>query len=383
MIPLSASAVTVEISKSYEWDVLYFESDLDKTKNNILINYFSKFNLKEVVRPINNCDRIDYTKKTNTCFRIKNSPNGLDVTYRNLQKLKKKSFKNFNSLEISDFLYTSIFNTESPFLTNFVFSGQSVNSDGRSVDHSIFISNINGSKVKKLFSSKKSIISLAMNPDKKTLAYISYENIYPTIFLHDIYLNERISLKKIPGKINSVNWDLSGDNLLISIKNNEEHYNLYKFNIKTNQFSKLTNFKFDIINPTEVSNGVIVYTSIKDRYPSAYISNFNKRTTSKLRVSDKFLYISDIYSKKGNTLAIAKQKGTFSLLFMKDANSSHYDILFKDEFIESPKIMKNNSYLMLTSGSDFGNTVSIVDTSGNINKEISFKNIKVTELEII
>lgn len=380
-IPFNTNAVTVEISKSYEWDVLYFESNLSHKENKMLINYISKFNLKEVVRPVKTCDRIDYSKKTNTCLRVLKNDIGIDLTYRNLKNLKKKKITTFEPLVISDFVYKEIFKKESPFLTNFIFSGQSIKNN--SLEHSIYISNIDGTRVKKIFSSHKSIVSLKLNPDRKTLAYVSYENIYPTVFLHDIYSNKRISLKKIPGMVNSLNWDKSGDNLLLSLKNNEEYYNLYKLNIKNNQFSKLTNFNFDIINPSETKNGKIIYTSIKDKSPSAYISDFSNRETFKLRISEKFLYISDIISENNRALAIAKYKKSFSLLLMDSINSGNYNVIYQNDFIESPEFMKNKQFFMLTSGSDFGNNISIVDIGGNINKEISFKNIKVTELEII
>lgn len=381
MISIQSNAITVEISKNYDWDILYFESNLSGKKNDSIIKNIADFNIKEVVRPVKTCDKVDYSKKNNTCFRIEKRESGVVLTYRNLENLKKTIIKSDDTLIISDYLYQSVFNKESPFLTNIIFAGQHIIKD--KLEHSIYISNINGSKIKKIFTSKKSIVSLSLNPDKKTLAYISYENIYPKIFLHDIFSNKRVFLSKIPGKVNSLNWDISGENLLLSIKSKRDRYNLYKFNIKSNTFTKLTDFNFDAINPREFEKNKIVYTAIQDKKPKAYISNVLKRTTNKLHISKKFSYISDINSEKNRTLVINKSKGEFSLLLLKNPNSKEYKKIFTSESIESPKFMKNKSFFLLTIDSDFGNTIAIVDMTGQVKKRLSFKNIKVTELEIM
>lgn len=380
-IPINSNAVTVEISKDYNWDVLYFESNLSKEENNLLIQNFSNFQLKEVIRPIKTCDRIDYSKKTNTCFRVIKNENGIQLTYRNKKELNKLRVKNFNELKISNYIYKQIFKKDSPLLTNLILAGQSIVNN--KLEHSIFLSNLDGSKTKNLLKSSKSIISLSLHPNKKTLAYISYENIYPTIFLHDIITNNRISLSKIPGKINSLTWDLSGDSLLLSIKHNESNYNIYKFNVKNNSFAKITNFDFDVISPKEFKKDKIVYTSIHNKYPSAYISDIGNRQTKKLNISKKLIYVSDIYSDKDRTLALTKSKGEFTLLLLDSPNSKLFKRVISSESIESPKFIKNKPYFLLTNGNNFGNNVSLVNEIGKINKKLSFKNIKITELEII
>jgi Tol biopolymer transport system component len=381
LISIHSNAVTVEISKNYEWDILYFESNLTDLKNDRIINNITNFDIKEVLRPIKNCDLVDYSKKNNTCFRIEKKSLGVVLTYRNLKDIKTRIIKNDDPLVISDYLYQNVFNRDSPFLTNIIFSGQQIINN--KLEHSIYISNINGSKTKKIFTSKKSIVSLSLNPDKKTLAYISYENIYPKIFLHDILSNKRVLLNKIPGKVNSLNWDISGENLLLSIKNKKNSYNLYKFNIKNSKFSQLTNFDFNAINPREYEKNKFVYTAIVGKQPKAYMSDISERTTKKLNISKKFSYISDINSEKNRTLVMNRSNGEFSLLLLKKPNSKEYKKIFTSEYMESPKFMKNKKYFLLTIDSKFGNTIIIANMDGEIKKKLSFKNIKVTELEML
>jgi Tol biopolymer transport system component len=381
LISIHSNAITVEISKNYDWDILYFESNLTDLKNDRIIKNITNFDIKEVIRPIKNCDLVDYSKKNNTCFRVEKKALGVVLTYRNLKDIQKKSIKDDDTLVISDFLYQNVFNKESPFLTNIVFSGQHIINE--KLEHSIYISNINGSKTKKIFTSKKSIVSLSLNPDKKTLAYISYENIYPKIFLHDILSNKRVLLNKIPGKVNSLNWDISGENLLLSIKNKKSSYNLYKFNVKNSKFSQLTDFEFDAINPREYKKNQFVYTAIIGKQPKAYMSDISKRTTTKLNISKRFSYISDINSEKDRTLVMNNSNGKFSLLLLKKPDSKEYKKIFTSEYMESPKFIKNKKYFLLTIDSKFGNTIIMANMYGEIKRRLSFKNIKVTELEIL
>jgi hypothetical protein len=378
--PLSTLAVTVEISKNYTWDVLYVESDLNKKQNNLILDTFNDFNFKEVIRPVKSCDRIDYSKEINTCIRIKRNDTGISITYRNMTDIQESIIPSYDTIEIADKVYNFIYKTESPFIHDFIFSGQEIVDD--SIQHSIFVTNMDGTKVRKIFTSKKSIVSLTLNPNKKLLAYISFEKIFPKIIVHDIISNRRIILNQVKGKINSIKWDKTGNNLLISMREKSKYYNLYTLNIKNNSIKQLTNYKYDVINPQYVTDNSLIYTSIIDKYPSIHIANLSTRKSSKLSISNKFLYASNMSINGKEGIAIVKKEGTYSLILLNDYKKTQYKTLFSNQSLESPKFIGKKSHLALTFESKGSNNIAIIDFQGNVNKILKFKNIKITELEV-
>lgn len=370
-----SNAVTVTVNKNIDFSILYFETNIDRDKISYFYDTLLNLKIKDTIRLIKSCDLV-YLNSNNICVSLIDDSNGnINLKISTNGTIKQYSYINLNQLKLLNDLYEYTTNNVSPFLSNFVFITDEI--IGNKKEFSLFLSNYNGSKITKLFQSPKTIMSLSLNKNF-LLAYISFENIYPNIVIHDIKTNKRIILDKINYRINSVKWDLSGENLLISMKE-KDFYNIYTLNINTKELKQITNFNYNSINPVDIGNSKIGYTALINEYPSVYVVDTIKRTNKKFALTKNYLYSDELEFFDNQYLSIVKDMTSYSLLLFN--NNKNKIKIFSNDYLENPIFIKKTPFLALTFKEKNSNSISIFNFEGKLINNIKFKNLNITDLE--
>lgn len=369
-----SNAVTVTINKNFDFSILFFETNIKKDEISYFYNTLLNLKIKDTIRLTKSCDSF-YLSSNNICVSLTKDLNNV-INLRIIKDgvIKQYSYSNLNQLNLLNDVYEYVTNKKSPFLYNFVFITDEIINNKK--QFSLILSNYNGSKTTKLFSSPKTIMSLSVNKDS-LLAYISFENIYPNIVIHDIKRNKRIILDKINNRINSVKWDLSGENLLISMKE-KDFYNIYSFNINTRELKQITNFNYNAINPVDIGDSKIGYTAVINEYPSIFVVDTLKRTNTKFSFTKNYLYSDELEFYNNQYLSIVKDITSYSLLLF---NSNNKTKIFSNNYLENPIFIKKTEFLALTFKEKNSNSISIFNSEGGLINTIKFKNLNITDLE--
>lgn len=155
-----------------------------------------------------------------------------------------------------------IFNTKLAFIT-------STRIKGKKRRFALHISDADGYNVNQIFSTPFQIMSPTWSPDGKRIAYISYENGQPELFIQNLATAQRISYGKYTGVASSPAWSPDGRYIAYSspIRGN---YDIHVFDLETGKVRRVTKSAAIDTEPVWGRDGMLFFTSDRSGMPQIY-----------------------------------------------------------------------------------------------------------------
>ncbi len=245
---------------------------------------------------------------------------------------------------ISDFVYETLFKKRGIFSTRLSYVVESKNY------FLLMISDSDGSNAKVALQSKQPIISIAWSPSGKEVAYVSFENKKPVIYIHHLQSGQRRILANYSGNNSAPTWSPDGKQLALalSISGNTQ---IYKINADGTNLVRLTQSEDTIIDtePQFSVDGQFIYFT-SDRGGEAQIYKMSKdgeQVEKAKRVTFKGEEnTSPRISPDGELLAyIGKNNGEYRVYIQNLNNGSAFSISTSAQD-ESPSFAANGDYII-------------------------------------
>ncbi|TCS38700.1 TolB protein [Paucimonas lemoignei] len=237
-------------------------------------------------------------------------------------------------------------------------------------EYRLEVADADGEGVHVALRSNEPIISPAWSPDGTKVAYVSFENKKPVVYVQNLVTRDRIAVANFKGSNSAPAWSPDGSRLAIALAR-EGLTQIYMVNADGSGLRRLTNTNGIETEPQFSADGQTIYfTSDRSGGPQIYRMPANGGDAQRVTFRGSY-NISPRISPDGKTLAyISRRDGRFQLYVMDLANGQELR-LSDSSSDESPSFSPNGKYIMYATASGGRDALAVVSADGRTRYKLS------------
>jgi TolB protein len=287
---------------------------------------------------------------------LEKSPGLYTIEFQLLDVLKQKQLlgrsmtakkRNLRSRahQISDFIYEQITGTRGAFNTRIAYVRAQPDAARKYV---LQVADTDGFNEQDVLESDEPIMSPSWSPDGKSLAYVSFENKRPEIFIQHLATARRSKIASFRGLNSAPSWSPDGKFLAL-VLSKDGSADIYTLNTATKRLKRLTRHRSIDTEPVWNSDGsTIIFTSDRSGSPQLYEVaaegskpkriTFEGRYNSAANLSPDGRYIAMVHGDRGRYKIAQLDRETGNLIVLTDSALD-----------ESPSFSPNGKMLLYAS----------------------------------
>jgi TolB protein len=237
----------------------------------------------------------------------------------------------------------------------------------------LVISDADGQNIRNAMNSSEPIISPSWSPDGKRVAYVSFEDRKPVIYVHELETGRRIALSNQKGNNSAPAWSPDGRKLAISLSKdgNTQIYSIYA---DGTGLQRLTRGNTIDTEPQYSADGRYIYfTSDRGGNPQIYrMSAEGEQSEGVKRVTFKQGFVtSPRISPDGKFLAYIANIGGAYRLYILNLATGDAQALTDGTSDESPSFAANGRYVLYSTKVNGKRVLAAVSVDGNSKQVLS------------
>ncbi len=237
----------------------------------------------------------------------------------------------------------------------------------------LVISDADGQNMRNALNSSEPIISVAWSPDGQKIAYVSFEDRKPIVYVHELATGRRIVLSNERGNNSAPSWAPDGKSLAISLSK-DGNTQIYRVNADGSNLRRLTTGNTIDTEPQFSPDGKFIYfTSDRGGNPQIYrMSADGERGEPARRISFKQPYAtSPRLSPDGKYLAYIGGAGGGFKLFLMNLLTGDSTPMTDTSFDESPSFAANGRYILYSTQVGGKKVLAAVSVDGYVKQILS------------
>jgi TolB protein len=267
---------------------------------------------------------------------------------------------------IADDVYEKLTGTRGIFSTRIAYVKE--NRAGR--QYALAVADADGENEIVAVSGREPIISPAWSPDGGRVAYVSFEDRKPVIYMQDLVSGKRRVIANEKGSNSAPSWSPDGSKLAIALSKSGS-YQVYIVNADGSGIRRLSNSNGIDTEPQFSADGQSIYfTSDRSGGPQIYKMSVAGGNATRVTFNGNY-NISPRVSPDGKTLAwISQREGGYSL-YAKDLASGQ-ELRLADGASE-PSFSPNGKYIMYAMKGGGRTSLAVVSTDGRVKQRLTTK----------
>jgi TolB protein len=237
----------------------------------------------------------------------------------------------------------------------------------------LVISDADGQNIRSAMNSGEPIISPSWSPDGKKVAYVSFEDRKPVIYVHELATGRRIALSNQKGNNSAPAWSPDGKKLAISLSK-DGNTQIYSINADGTGLQRLTRGYTIDTEPQYSADGRYIYfTSDRGGNPQIYrMSAEGEQVEGGKRITFKQGFVtSPRISPDGKYLAFIANIGGAFRLYILNLATGDAQALTDGTSDESPSFAANGRYVLYSTKVGGKRVLAAVSVDGNSKQVLS------------
>jgi len=301
-----------------------------------------------------------------------------DIQFQLLDVLKQKQIMGYSlpvkkrnlrssAHEISDLIYEKITGIRGAFNTRIAY----VRAQGdKARKYILKVADTDGFNAHTVLETDEPLMSPSWSPDGQSLAYVSFENNRPEIFIQHLASAKRSKVSGFKGINGAPSWSPNGKKLAL-VLSKDGSPDIYTLNIATRRLSRLTRHRSIDTEPVWNRNGKsIIFTSDRSGSPQLYEMpakggkprriTFEGRYNSDASVSPDGKYITMVHGDRGQYKIAQLERETGNLTILTDSSLD-----------ESPSFSPNGKMVLYASAGGKNGVLYAVSVDGRAKHKLS------------
>ncbi|MEM6711730.1 MAG: Tol-Pal system beta propeller repeat protein TolB [Pseudomonadota bacterium] len=273
---------------------------------------------------------------------------------------------------ISDAIYQRLTGESGYFDTRIVFVDESGPKETRI--KRLAIMDQDGANIRYLTSGGDLVLTPRFSPGRQEITYMSYEGGQPRVYLLNIESGQRRLVGNFPGMTFAPRFSPTGQQLVMSLLQNDGNSDIYRFDLSSQSTTRLTNSASIDTSPSFSPDGSrVVFTSDRSGAGQLYVMGADGSNPQRISFGSG-TYSTPVWSPRGDLIAFTKQQGGRFLIGVMNTDGSGERILTEGFHNEGPTWAPNGRVLMFfreTPGTAGGPQLWSIDLTGRNEQQIA------------
>jgi TolB protein len=265
---------------------------------------------------------------------------------------------------ISDDIYQKLTGIPGIFATRIAY----VTRNGK--EYRLEVSDADGAAPVFALRSSEPIISPSWSPDGTKVAYVSFENKKPVVYVQNLVTTQRVAVANFKGSNSAPAWSPDGSKIAIALAH-DGLTQVYTVNAGGGNLQRISNSGGIDTEPQYSGDGQSIYFT-SDRSGGPQIYKMSAAGGNAQRVTFNGDYnISPRISPDGRTLAYISRRGGRFQLYSLDLTNNQEQRLSDSAKSEAPSFAPNGKYIMYATDAGGRRSLAVVSTDGRIKQTLT------------
>jgi len=268
--------------------------------------------------------------------------------------------------KIADDIYLKLLGVPGAFATRIAY----VTKSGR--EYRLEVADSDGEGVQVALRSNEPIISPAWSPDGTKVAYVSFENKKPVVYVQNLVTKQRTVVANFKGSNSAPAWSPDGSKLAVALSRSGSTQ-IYLVNADGSNLRRLTNSNGIDTEPQFSGDGQSIYfTSDRSGGPQIYKMGIGGGDARRVTFGGAY-NISPRISPDGKYLAYISQRGGKFQLYLLDLSNNQEMRLSDTARDESPSFSPNSKYILYATSDGGRGNLAVVSVDGSVRQRLSLQ----------